>query len=188
MNTMLLLEVLILFGGFFGMYINYGYFTMVVVRWCKKPVKGKNKKQRQPKLTTSETIKCFIPLKQACYVRESLYRTNGPFLIMSIITGVLIVLRLLNTFLLPINGYVMLVTTFMMWLAVILHLIIYGIITADCAHMYDYSWFTIIMCFLFPHIACWYLKNNIPVKMEELQKEETFSEHNGDTVIKSKHN
>ena len=175
--------------GFGALFWNYGMFASVVVRWSKKPkVKPGTSKIKQPPLTAKETILSYIPGYQACLVRKSLYRKSGVLGVLMIISIVGMLLNLLNKFVLPINGYVMFFMNIFMFACLLLFYLTYAIITADCAHMYGFGWFTIILCFLLPHLFCWYLKNNIPSKMRQLHKEEIFREHHGDTVIKSKRN
>lgn len=168
---------------------NYGQFTKTIVRWSRKPIKVKNSnKLKQPPLTIGEALKCYIPYYQACLVRKSLYRTAGIFPIIAIISAVGIILNIVNKFVYAINGYVMFIMSIVMIVCTILFWLLYAIITADCAKMYGFSWFVIIMCFVFPHLACTYLHNNVPTKMRAIHKEEVFSEHNGNTVIKQRHN
>lgn len=176
---------------FLMLYGNYGAFACMVKKWSRKPIKKKVHDKYvlvTPELTLSEKLGCFVPLYQSIIVRESLYYGAGPFGIMSIVSAVLIILRLLNVFVLTINSYVMFFTAIGMWIGFALHLLVYSIITADCAKMYGFSMLTVILCFLFPYWACWYIKNNVPTKMRDMYKEETFSEHKSDTVIKQKHN
>lgn len=166
---------------------NYALFTWTVMRWTKKPLKSKKDgKLIQPKLTMGERIKGCIPIYQAALVRKSLYKTGTVSTVFSIIAGVLILLRLINSFFLPINSYVMFATVIGMFIAVIIMFLLYGIITADCAKMYNMSWFTIMLCFLFPMVFCYRLTNNIPHKMLDLRKAKTFEANHGDTNIKQK--
>lgn len=169
---------------------NYGSFAVTVVRWAKKPIVAKNSmKIKQPPISFGEVIKCYIPIYQACLVRKTLYHHSSiAFNIIGIASAVGIVGNLINKFVFSINSYVMLAFNVIMLLALLLFYVLYAIITADCAHMYGFSWLCIILCFLIPHIACWYLRNNIPRKMRALHKEEIFHEHSGDTVIRQKHN
>lgn len=176
---------------FILIYGNYGVFAVTVCKWSKKPIiKRKNGKEIYVArdISTADKVKCFIPLLQAVKVKEALYGKKGFFAPLSIVSAVLIILRLLNAFFISVNSYFMFFTIIGLYIGIILHLLIYAIITADCAKMYNFSWLTIILNFLFPYWACWYLKNNVPNKMRALFKEETFSEHKSDTIIKSKSN
>ncbi len=171
------------------MFINYGSFTVTVVRWAKDPiVKKGTMKIMQPPMSKSETLKCYIPVYQACLVRKTLYRHIGVvFTVMAIFSSAGIVGNLFNKFVWAINSYVMFAFNIIMLLSLLLFCLLYGIITADCAHLYGFSWLVIILCFIMPHVFCWYLHNNIPSKMRALHKENIFHEHRGNTVIKQQH-
>ena len=175
---------------FFGIiFWNYGQFTKVVLRWTKKPIKKKGSNVlTQPKLPLKDSLKCYIPYYQVCIVCKSLYGTSRLCAVFSIISAAGIIINLFNKFVYAINGYVMLFTSIFMMVAIVMFLLIYGIVTANCARLYGFGIFSIILCFLFPHICCFYLTNNIPDKMRALHKEEIFREHTGDTVIKQRHN
>lgn len=168
---------------------NYGSFAATVVRWSKKPlIKPGTNKIKQPSLTPKEVICCYIPLYQACVVRKALYKKSGIFGPLSVIAGIGIVGNLINKFLLPINGYVMFVFSIIMIISLVIFFIVYAVITANCASVYGFSYFMIVLCFLLPHWLCWYLHNNIPNKMRKVYKEEIFDEHRGDTVIRQRFN
>lgn len=180
--------ILIFIFFFILIYGNYARFAWVIMRWTKKPRKLKNKKELvQPKLTSKERLLGCIPFYQACIVRKCLYRRSGVFNVMAIISFAFIAIRLINTFLLPINSYVMFATIIMMYIGILLHILLYGIVTADCARLYNYGTFCIILCFLFPHLACIHLINNIPHAMIDMRRSQTFEENADDTIIKSKH-
>lgn len=170
------------------MFINYGSFAAVIVRWAKKPiVKEKSLKITQPKLSTGELVKCYVPVYQACIVSSTLHR-GAPIIVR--IIGVLaplgIVVNLINKFLLPINSYVMFYCNIIMLVCTLLFHLLYGLITAECAHIYGFSWFLVILCFLMPYVFCFHLKQVIPHKMRELHKKEVFREHSENTVVKRK--
>lgn len=168
---------------------NYGAFACTTVRWAKPPIRVKNsKKIKQPPISTKERILCYVPLAQACMVRKALYKKSTAFNVLAIISGVLMGFNLFNKFIWAINSYVMFFASIGMYIGLILYIIVYGVITADCARIYGFSWLTVILCFIAPQLACWYLNNNIPSKMRAIHKEETFHEHTGDTVIKSRNN
>lgn len=170
-------------------FANYGQFASTVLRWSKKPVVDKkNGKLKQPPLTFEEKLPCYVPFLQACIVRKSLYRTSGVFKIIMIISAIGIGGNLFNKFVFAINSYVMFAFNIIMIFSVLLFWVGYGLITADCAKMFGFSWLTIILCFIAPWLFCWYLNNNIADKMRALHKEATFDEHNGNTVIKQRNN
>lgn len=169
------------------LYANYGNFAKTIVRWSKKPIPKKgSKKIVQPKLTAKELILCYIPFVQCCVVRKALYRRSTVCNVFSGISAFLIIARLINTFLLPINSYVMFFTSIGIFVGLFIHLLTYGIVTADCAKMYGYSWFMIILCFILPMIACWWATTTVPYRMQTLYQKEIFNERNADTVIKRK--
>lgn len=173
---------------FILVFANYGAFARTVVRWSKKPlVNRKTKKLKQPKLTIAESVVCYLPLAQCVCVRKALYHRAPVTTVSAIISGLLIVVRLVNTFLLPINSYVMFYTSVGILVGTLLLLITYGLVTADCAKMYGYSWFIVIGSFLLPMIFCWWISTTIPYKMRTMYEEEIFNENNGDAVIKRKH-
>ena len=185
----LLYAIGIIVVGLGSLFVNYGSFTKTVVRWAKPPVRSKkSNKLKQPPLSMKETLLCYLPFYQVCYTRKSLYKSYGFTKIMAIISMTCIGCNLFNKFVFAVNGYVMFFFNIAMYIGVILCWLLYAIVTADCAHMYGFSWFTILLCFLFPHLFCWYLHNNIPTKMRQIHREETFSEHNGNTVIKQRPN
>lgn len=177
---------LIIVMFFVIIYWLYGQMVCVIVRWSKKPRKGKDNKMRQPKLTAGEVVRCYIPIYQVCYMRLWLYGSNTVYKILSIICAVCIFLRGLNMFI-PINSYVMFVTVILMYIGVLLHILIYGIATAAAVKLYGFSWFSVIMSFLFPHFMAFFMKSSIPNKMISMQKEDVFSEHKTDTYIKQRH-
>ena len=181
-------EVGLFFIFFFLIFGNYGMFTSTVLKWSKKPRKGKKGKLTTPKLTTGETVSCFVPFLQVYIVRKALYRKAPVVGTFIGIAALLIIVRLINALLLPINSYVMLYTAIGVWIGLFLTLLIYGFVTADCTKMYGFGWLCIILSFLFPFVVCWYPKNIIPKKMFDMYKEDTFSEHKSDTVIKQRRN
>lgn len=179
-----------LLGVFFFfviLYWCYGMFATTVVRWSKKPKKNKRGKMTQPPLTFVEALPCYLPWIQVCRVRKALYRSNGPFGILCGISAALVLLRIVNLFI-PISSYVMFATAIGMYIGIILHLLVYGIVTADAAKLYGFSWLTIILCFIGPYFMGFFLKSMIPNKMEEFHKEDTFHEHKQDTYIKQRPN
>lgn len=180
-----------IFICFFALLVyNYGNFAVVAVKWAKKPrfVKRKGKRVVLPgKISAGEAIRCYIPIFQAAAVRNALYKSYGPFAVMSIISVVTIVLRLLMTFVIGGTPLLQLISIFAFYIGLILMFLTYGIITADCAKMYGFSIPCVILQFLFPCVACFWLQNNIATVMREMHKEETFDEHNADTVVKQRH-
>lgn len=173
---------------FLMIYGSYARLAWTVMRWVKKPRKSKKThKLVQPKNTSHELIVGCIPFYQACLVHKALYRTYSWTLPVAIVSAVCIFIRLINVLFLPINALVMVITVYMMWFGIILHIILYGVVTANCARLYDFSTVRIVLCLIFPHLACVGLVNNIPHKMIDMRKKETFEENKDDTVIKSKH-
>lgn len=166
---------------------NYGGFTVTVVRWCKPLNVKKGKPIKRPTLSGGEIAKCYIPLYQACAVHKALHGSYGWTLPVCIISSACIIIRLLNAFLIPINSYVMLVTTFMMWIGLILYMLLYSIVTFNTARMYEFGTVYSVLVLLLPQVLCNKMSNNIADKMRDMHKEEIFDEHNGDTVIKSRH-
>lgn len=179
--------VIIILIFLFLLFWNYGNFASTVVRWCKPLDLKKGKKIKAPKLEVGEKIVCYVPLFQVCTVRKSLYGSYGWTLPVCIISAACIVIRLLNAILFPINEIVMLVTTFMMWLGLLLYAVLYTIVTAATARMYEFSTVYVILVALLPQILCSKMQTGIAHKMRAMHKEDTFSEHIGDTVIKSRH-
>lgn len=171
---------------FFG---NYATFAWVVVRWAKKP-KSVNKKGKkvlvQPKCTTAEQIKCCIPVWQAVEVRKALYGTAGVFAPLSIAALAMIIFNLLVSFVFPISSLLLLIAHFLFIIGFIMSWVIYAIVTADCARMYDFGKLTILLNILCPNVFCFYIKNNVPHIMLDMRKDNTFEETTDDTVIKQK--
>lgn len=173
---------------FIMLYGSYARFAWTVMRWVKKPRRSKKThKLVQPKLSSGDMIKGCIPFYQACLVHKALYRTYSWTLPVAVVSALFIIIRLVNVFFLPINALVMVITVYMMWIGIIMHIVLYGVVTANCARLYDFSTLRMVMCFIFPHLACIGLVNNIPHKMIDIRKKETFEENKDDTVIKSKH-
>lgn len=166
---------------------NYGRFATTVTAWCKPLNVKQGKNIKKPKLETGEAVCCYLPLYQCVMVRKSLYGSAGWTLPVCITSLVLIVLRLLNAFLLPINGYVMLITTFMMWIGLLLMFVLYGAVTFQCARMYEFSTVYCVLCMFIAVLVCGRMQTAIAHKMRAMHKEATFSEHKSDTYIKSKH-
>lgn len=178
----LMLSFLCLFFG------NYGVFAMTVLRWTKRPIKTKSKGKivyMQPKLTVGEKVRCCIPMWQAIEVHKALYNGMGVLGVLGIVAMIFITINFITAFILPINGLVMFVGHILFFIGFPIACVVYGIITANCARLYDFGKLTIALNFLFPHICCSHVKNNIPRIMRELRRDKTFEE-SGDTVIKSK--
>lgn len=176
---------LIIVVFFFLIYGMYGMLVSTVVKWAKKPVKNKKGKLVQRPLTFAELVPCYIPFIQICALRKALYRTSAPWNILCGLSAFLILARLVNVFV-PINSYVMFATIIMLYVGIVLHLFIYGFVTASCVKLYGYGWLGILICALLPYWVGPFLKNLIPAKMIDMRKEETFSAKNGNTYIKSK--
>lgn len=172
---------------FVAIYYLYGDMVCSIVRWSKKPVPGSKGQLKQPKLTATETLMCFIPLYQVCYMRKALYHSYGPWAVISGVSAVCILLRILNLFV-PISGNVLFITIFIMYIGIILHILLYAIPTAAVVKMYGYSIPMIIVSALIPHFMAFFLKGGISTRMISLRKEEVFSEKNGDTYIQSRSN
>ena len=186
MNVFYALAIFFLF--FVLLYGSYARFAWTIQRWVKKPRKSrKTHKMVQPKLKKKELILGCVPFYQACMVWKALYRSYGWTLPVAIVSALLIFIRLINVIFLPINSVVMLVTAYMIWIGILLHIILYGVVTANCARLYNFSTLRIIACFIVPHLACIGLVNNVPHIMIDMRKTETFEENKNDTVIKSKH-
>ena len=170
-----------------GAMVGYhGKFAETVLRWSKKPVSCKDGKIRQPKLTMNERLKCYIPIYQECLIRDSLYHSYGPFLIMSVLSAVFIAIRAINAFVISINSTVMFVTVFIGYIGVLMLLLTYALVTASCAKLYGFSWFMVFISFILAPIGAWYMTTRIPAKMRAMHEEEIFHEHKSDTVIKRK--
>lgn len=170
-------------------YTFYGQFAVEVVRWCKPIIKSKSTgKIKAPSISTEETIKCYIPIYQAVMVWKALYKTASVWKVLSIVDAALIFVSLFIKFILPINSLVMFIATIMVYIGVILHIVIYSVITAKCARLYGYGWFTTLGCILLPHVFCYTMKAGISKKMRTMHEEARFDEHRSDTVIKSRPN
>lgn len=171
------------------MFINYGSFASTVVRWSKEPViKKGTMKISQPTMSFKESLKCYAPAYQVYIVRKTLYnRVSIPMAVIIYSSVIGIILNIVNKFLFTINSYVMFAFNIVMLVSILLFYVSYAVVTADCAHMYGFGWLCVVLCFLFPHISCWYLHNNIPRKMRALHHERIFHEHSKDTVIRQKH-
>lgn len=171
---------------FFG---NYAAFAWVVMRWVKQPSKKKSKGKVvlvQPKITAGERIRACIPIWQAIEVRKAMYGSASWFAPVGIVSLVLIIINFVTSFALPINGYVMLAGHICFYIGFVMAWLVYGIVTADCARLYDFGKLTIVLNFILPNLFCFYIKNNIPHIMADMRKQKTF-EQSEDTVIKSKH-
>lgn len=178
--------LLIFFVLFFG---NYAAFAWMILRWVKKPVKRKSKGKVimvQPKISAGERIKCCIPVWQAVEVRKAMYGSSGVFAPIAIVALVFMVTNCIISWFIPINAMVMFVAHILFYIGFLASWIMYGIITADCARLYDFGKLTIVLNFLLPHLFCFYIKNNVPHIMLDMRKEKTF-EQSSDTVIKYKH-
>lgn len=181
-----ILGIYILF--FILLFGNYGGFAVTVRRWAKSPdMEPGDTKVKQPEMSVSEIIPCYIPFYQACIVRRTLYGSCLGTAIFCILSFLGIAGNLVNKFLFPINGYVMFVFNIVMLVSVVMFILIYSIVTADCARTYNFNWFNIILCFILPHLWCWYLRNNIPNKMRAMYKEDVFNEHQTEVIIRQKH-
>ena len=177
--------VIILLFVLSAMVIYYGKMVATVVKWSQKPRWSKDHKHmRMAPIPMSTRIKCYIPLYQCCVVNKALWSSYGPWLVISIISAVLIVLRLINAFVIGINAYVMLFTSIGIYIGMLLMIITYAVFTARVAYAYGFSFITIVVSIVLAPVAAWYMSTHIPGKMKALYKEETFHEHKSDTVIK----
>lgn len=175
--------------GFGAMFWNYGIFAVTTVRWSHKPIVDKvTKRMKAPKLAAKEAILCYIPGVQLVMVCKALYKKTTIMLPIQIIAWAGVVLNILHKYLFPINWQVMFIFNIIMWLCTLTIYLSYSVITVKCAYMYGFSWFSMLLCFVFPFLWCWWLHNNVPTKMRQLYKEDTFSEHHGDTIIKQRAN
>lgn len=172
---------------FVSIYYLYGQMVVSIVRWSKRPKFNSKGKLITPKLSASETAKCFIPLYQVAYLRRVMYRSYGPWLGICIASAVCIVLRLINLFI-PIHGNVLFITILLMYLGILLHIILYAIPTAAVVKMYGYSIPMVILSAIIPHFMAFFLKGGISARMMALKKEEVFKADNGNTHIQSRPN
>lgn len=176
---------------FIMIYGNYGRFAVCVIKYSKKPVKRKIKGKFvmiQPNISLSEKLPCYIPIWQLVVVRRALYGYSGVFAPLSILSILLIMFNLIISFIIPINGYAMFIAHLCMYLGVLLNMVLYAVVTADCAKMYGFGNLCVLLNAIVPHLACIWMINNIPHIMSDMRKEKTFEENNGETIIKSKYN
>ena len=176
---------------FIMLYGNYGRFATCVIKYSKKPVKRKVKGKvvmTQPKVSLSEQIPCYIPIWQLVVVRRTLYGYSGVFAPLSIVSIILMLFNIFISFVMPINGYVMLVAHLCMYIGIVINIVLYAIVTADCAKMYGFGNLCVLLNVIIPHLACTWMINNIPHIMSDMRKEKTFEESHGETIIKSKSN
>lgn len=159
--------------------INYGAYAVTVVRWTKRPnMSSKSRKIPQPEMSLREKIPCYIPVYQVLKVYWTIKTSRFYFVEgVAAFACVGIVVNLINKFLFSINSYVMFACNIWMLVSVLIIMLLYGIITAVDAHVYDFSTLNVVLCFLFSVLWCWYLRCNIPNIMREAYKEEVFSEH-----------
>lgn len=170
-------------------YGNYATFAWSVLRWVKKPKKvTRNGKVKlvQPKCSFNEQLRCCIPVWQAVEVRKALYGSAGVFAPLAIVSIVFVLLNLFVSFVLPINALVMLIAHILCYIGLLIAFVVYAVITADCARMYDLGKIAIVLNIILPNVFCFYIKNNIPHIMLDMRKEKTFEEHDDDTTFKRK--
>ncbi len=179
---------------FLMIYVSYGMFAGTIVRWCKKPKKVRNKKKElvevQPPLQTSEAIKCYIPFWQPLEVQKALFKSYGIFGVIQPIAILLTMYGIIVTWFLGLSPKAMFYAHIAFLVGFTLQAIVYGIITAHCAYLYDFNWFVIVGSFICPIIFALWLKNRIPAIMTDKRKGDRFEEvkDDGNTVIKSKSN
>lgn len=165
--------------------VNYGSFAVTCIRWLKplKIVPGHPIKQ--PKMDSSEVFQCYVPCMHLFKVNESI---GGSFAlsIINLIGLIFMLINIFNKFVFAINSVVMLVCSILMFLGLFLYWLSYGIVTAYVAYTFGFGIFSIILCFLAPHLFCWYLKNNIPEKMRSVHKKQVFEEHSEDYIVKDR--
>ena len=166
----------------------YGNFTATIVRWSKKPSKSSDGKVRQPKLTLAERVPCYIPIFQVYLVRKTLYGSARLSLFMAWFTTICLVTRGINTFLLPINEVVLLVTAIGAYVGLFSLLLFYALVTASTARTYGFGFVTVLLSFVLAPIGAWLMTTAIPNKMRALHKEDIFNEHKSDTIVKRRYN
>lgn len=174
--------MLIAFGLLTG---NYGSYAVTCVRWLKPFKVLPGQPIKQPKMSSSEQFQCYIPCLHLIKVNNSL---GGPKIwnVINVLGLVFILINLFNKFVFAINGVVMLFCSILMFIGIILYWLSYGAVTAYSSYTFGFSGLVTLLCFLFPHLFCWYQKNNIPTKMKLVHKKKVFDEHTDDYVIKDK--
>lgn len=181
--------VLILISVLAAMVIYYGNMVATVVKWSQKPRWSKDHKRiRMNEIPLQMRLKCYIPVFQCCIVNKTLWGSYGPWMVTSILSVVLILIRLLNAFVIGINPYVMFFTSIGIYLGLLLMIVTYAVVTARVAYAYGFSFLMVLLSVVLSPIAAWYMSTHIPGKMKALYKEETFHEHKSDTVIKRRSN
>lgn len=169
----------------------YGKMVATIVKWSQKPVRSKNnphKGIRMREISFKKKWKCYIPLYQCCIAQKTLWGGYGPWLVISIVAAVLVIVRLVNALVIGISPYVMFFTAIGMYLGMLLIIILYAVTTVRIALAYGFNWLIIVLSVVLPPIAAWYMSTHIPGVMKALYKEETFHEHLSDTVIERRTN
>lgn len=181
-----------IFVLFFAMiYGNYGRFAVSVVRYSKKPVKRRVRGKvvtTYPKVPVSEQISCYVPIWQTVVVRRTLHNRAGYSAPLAIMSICLIMFNMFISFVWAPNGYVLFAAHICMYIGILLHIILYGIVTADAVNIYGFSNFVTFLNFIAPHLACTIAYSKIPTIMSDMFKAKTFEENDGEVVIKSKSN
>lgn len=181
------LGIFILF--FVLVYGHYATFAWTVCKYTKKMKRVKRDgkvKMVFPPLTTSERILSCIPFYQCAVVRKALYGSATVTSILSILSLVLILANIVVSLFFPFNGYVVFFLHIGFYIGVIIGFLLYGIVTFDCARMYDCGMLVSILAFIFPHVFCFNIRNAIPHYMGKLAKEGVFKSKYGDTSTKQK--
>ena len=184
---------ILLFAGLMAsvlvlVYGNYATFAWTAIKYSKPMKKVRTEKGVKmvfPKLTVGETLASCIPFWQPVIVRKALYGAAPVWSVLSILSIILIGQNLVFSWFIPINGYVLFFAHIGFFIGAIIAFIVYGYITFDVATMYDCNWLTRILCFLFPYLFCYFVKNRIPHYMADLAKKEVFKA-GGDTRIRQK--
>lgn len=165
---------------------HYGIFVATLCKWSQKPRVSKKGKLVYPEIEVSDKVQCFVPLWQVTMVQKALYRKCSISRILTIVVYVIIALRAINVFLLPISGEVLIVTTFALYFALVIWILMYAFITANCSRMFSFGFLVTLLNFLMPYVFCFYLKTNIPKIMMEMRKEDTFKDGSDTLIIKRK--
>lgn len=157
--------------------------AMIMTKWSKRPIKVKKivkgpggKKipkvvMRRPNPTMSERIKCCLPYGSAIMVWKSMCGSCGWTAIISILSMVAILFRIVVVFLTTAES-LWIVSFWAFWIGILLFHLLYAITYTYTAYMYTLGLVVVIATFIFPYGLAWHMCTHVPRVMNAMEEED----------------
>lgn len=151
----------------------------------------KGKKYKVDKQPTGDKILSVLPLGSACMAHKAFYNEVGWIGIASIISAILMGIRLLFTLFPPliyaaatnpVLATMSVYSLYSMWLGYLIMHIIYAYTYIDIARMFRFNAITYILLALLPYFTVFIMITKVPMQLKESEEEvfdNRFGEHDG---------